>query len=128
MEVVYRCAGVAVVGALLSLVTKKHSGEFGVLLTISVVLVLFTMVLGLVQPLLSFVRSLQETAELGEGLMGPVIKTLAMGILTETGKGIAEEAGEKTVGSVLALAGSIGGLYVLLPLLQGMLDLLETLL
>lgn len=128
MEVVYRCAGVAVVGALLSLVTKKHSGEFGVLLTISVVLVLFTMVLGLIQPVLSFVRSLQETAELGEGLMGPVIKTLAMGILTETGKGIAEEAGEKTVGSVLALAGSIGGLYVLLPLLQGMLDLLETLL
>lgn len=128
MEVVYRCAGVAVVGALLSLVTKKHSGEFGVLLTISVVLVLFTMVLGLIQPVLSFVCSLQETAELGEGLMGPVIKTLAMGILTETGKGIAEEAGEKTVGSVLALAGSIGGLYVLLPLLQGMLDLLETLL
>lgn len=128
MEVIYRCAGVAVLGALLSLVTKKHSGEFGMLLTISVVLVLFNMVLGLFQPVLTFVESLRSTAELGDGLLGPVMKTLAIGILTETGKGIAEEAGEKTVGSVLSLAGNVGALYVLLPLLQGMMDLLETLL
>lgn len=128
METVYRCAGVAVLGAILSLMTKKHSGEFGVLLSISVVLLIFTLMLGLLEPVLQFTESLQETAALGDGLLGPVIKTLAIGFLTETGKGIAEEAGEKTVGSVLAMAGSIGALYVLLPLLQGVLDLLETLL
>lgn len=128
METVYRCAGVAVLGAILSLVTKKHSGEFGVLLSISVVLLISTLVLGLLKPVLHFTQSLQAAAELGEGALGPVIKTLAIGFLTETGKNIAEEAGEKTVGSVLTMAGSIGALYVLLPLLQGVLDLLETLL
>lgn len=128
METVYRCAGVAVLGAVLSLVTKRHSGEFGVLLSISVVLLILTLMLGLLEPVLNFVESLQSTAALGDGLLGPVIKTLAIGFLTETGKNIAEQAGEKTVGSVLTLAGSVGALYVLLPLLQGVLDLLETLL
>lgn len=128
METVYRCAGVAVLGAVLSLVTKRNSGEFGVLLSISVLLLISTMVLELVKPVLGFVESLQDTAAMGDGLVEPVMKTLAIGFLTEAGKGIAEEAGEKAVGSVLSLAGSVGALYVLLPLLQGVLDLLETLL
>lgn len=115
-------------GAVLALVTKKHSGEFSVLLTIAVVLSISTMVLGLLKPVLGFIDTLKGVAELGEGTVGPVMKTLAIGFLTEIGKGIAEEAGEKTVGSVLALAGSIGAVYVLLPLLQGVLDLLESLL
>ena len=115
-------------GAILALVTKKHSGEFAVLLTISVVLIITTLALGILKPVLGFVESLQDTAELGDGMVGPVIRTLAIGFLTETGKNICEEAGEKTVGNVLSLAGSIGALYVLLPLLQGVLDLLESLL
>ena len=128
MDTVLKCAGIAVMGAILALVTKKHSGEFAVLLTISVVLIITTLALGILKPVLGFVESLQDTAELGDGMVGPVIRTLAIGFLTETGKNICEEAGEKTVGSVLSLAGSIGALYVLLPLLQGVLDLLESLL
>ncbi len=127
MDTVLKCVGVAVTGAILALVTKKHGSEFGVLLSISVALILTTLALGLIKPVLGFVESLQDTAELGDSMVSPVMKTLAIGIVTETGRNICEEAGEKTVGSVLALAGSIGALYVLLPLLQGVLDLLETL-
>ena len=128
MDTVLKCAGIAVMGAILALVTKKHSGEFAVLVTIAVVLAVTTLALGFLKPVLGFVESLQDTAGLGDSVVSPVIKTLAIGFLTETGKNICEEAGEKTVGNVLSLAGSIGALYVLLPLLQGVLDLLETLL
>lgn len=127
MDTVFKCAGIAVVGAILALVTKKHGSEFALLLSISVVLLLTTLTLGLLKPVLAFVESLRDTAELGDSFVSPVIKTLCIGVLTETGKNICEEAGEKTIGSVLSLAGSIGALYVLLPLLQGVLDLLETL-
>lgn len=127
MDTVLRCAGIAVMGAILALVTKKHSGEFAVLVSIAVVLLLTTMVLGLVKPVLGFVESLQDTAELGGSMVSPVIKSLAIGFLTETGKNICEDAGEKTMANALALAGNIGALYVLLPLMQSLLDLMETL-
>lgn len=128
METVYRCGGVAIVGVVLALLTKKYSGAMGTLLTIGVVVTILTMVLGLMKPVLVFVDSLQDTAGLGDGVLGPVIKSLAIGFLTETGKTIAEEAGEKSIGAALSMAGTVGALYVLLPLMQGVLDLLETLL
>jgi stage III sporulation protein AD len=86
------------------------------------------MALTLMEPVMTFMDTLQETAELGESMMTPVMKTLAIGFLTENGKTICEEAGEKTIGSTLELAGGIGGLYVLLPLLESVLELLEKLL
>ena len=127
MDTVLRCVGIAVIGAVLVLITKRQGGEFAVLLSVAVVLILTTLVLGLLKPVLSFVETLGDAAELGSGFISPVIKTLAIGFLTETGKNICEEAGEKTVAGVLGLAGSVGALYVLLPLMQGVLDLLETL-
>jgi stage III sporulation protein AD len=126
MDTVLKCAGVAVIGAVLGLLTRKS--EFGILVSIGAFVLLLTMALTLFRPILTFVDKLQETAELGEGMVSPVMKTLAIGFLTETGKSICEDAGEKTIGNALSMAGGIGGLYVLLPLLESVLELLETLL
>ena len=60
--------------------------------------------------------------------LSPVLKTLAIGFLTETGKNICEDAGEKTIGGVLQFCGSVASFYVMLPLLQSVLDLLERIL
>lgn len=128
MDTVLKCVGIAVIGAILSLVTKKHGGEFAILISIAVVIALCGLFLGFLKPVLAFISSLQDAAQLGDSLVSPVIKTLAIGFVTGVGKNICEEAGEKTVGNVLAMAGSIGALYVLLPLLQGVLDLMEKLL
>jgi stage III sporulation protein AD len=126
MDTILKCAGVAVIGAILGLLTRKS--EFGILVSIAAVGMLLTMAMTLLRPILTFADTLQETAELGETMMRPVMKTLAIGFLTETGKSICEDAGEKTIGNALSLVGGIGGLYVLLPLLESVLELLETLL
>ena len=43
-------------------------------------------------------------------------------------KNICEEAGEKTVAGVIALAGSVAAIYVLLPLMESVLTLMEQML
>ena len=53
---------------------------------------------------------------------------MAIGLLAETGKNICEDAGEKTIGSALEFSAGIAALYVMLPLLQSVLDLLERIL
>jgi stage III sporulation protein AD len=126
MDTVLKCAGIAVIGAILGILTRKS--EFGILVSMAAVGLLLTIALTFLRPILTFADTLQETAELGEGMMAPVMKTLAIGFLTETGRTICEDAGEKTIGTALSVAGSMGGLYVLLPLLESVLELLETLL
>lgn len=128
MDTMIRCVGVAVIGAVLALVTRKYSGEFTVLVTIAVVAALGVAMLGIIKPVLQFLEELKERACVGDGMVSPVIRTLAIGYLTEIGKNICEEAGEKTVGNVLSGVGSVCAVYTLLPLMESVLALLEQML
>ncbi len=128
MDTVFQCCGVAVVGALLAMTTKKHSGEFGALASLVVVLILLTAALGVIKPVLGFMERIGRQAELGEGLISPVLRTLAIGFLTETGKTLCEEAGEKSLGQTLSLVGGGASILVLLPLMEQVLTLLEQML
>lgn len=128
MEAVFKCAAVAVAGAVLSLVVRRQSGEFGALLSMGVVVLLAGMALELMEPVMTFAESLQQTAQLGQNVVAPVMKTLAIGVLTELGKNLCEDAGEKTIGGVLHLVGGVAAFYVMLPLMQSVLELMETLL
>lgn len=128
METVMKCAGLAVAGAVLSLVVRKQSGEFAVLVTLAALLMISVLALELMKPVLTFAQSLESQAQLGSELLSPVLKTLAIGFITETGKNICEDAGEKALGGALQFAGGVAAFYVMLPLLQSVLDLLENLL
>lgn len=128
MDTILKCAAVAVMGAILTLAVRRQSGEFAALVSLAVILMVGLLALELLKPVLTFADTLQETAQLSEGVFMPVIKTLAIGFLSETGKSICEDAGEKTIGSMLQMAGGIGAFYVMLPLMQGVLELLEQML
>lgn len=124
MDTVFKCVAVAVAGALLALVVRQKSGEFAALVSLGAVLAVFLLGMEFLKPVLTFADTLKETAQLQEGAISPVMKTLAIGIVTETGKNICEDAGEKTVAGALQMAGGIAAFYVLLPLLGSVLDLL----
>ena len=128
MDILLKCVGLGITGAVLGLLTRKNAGEFGVLISVAVVVLVTGTVLGLMKPVLEFVYTLKDRAQLGNGMVSPVMKTLAMGYLCQTGKNICEEAGEKTVAGVIALAGSVAAIYVLLPLMESVLTLMEQML
>lgn len=127
MDTVMKCAGLAAAGAILALTVRRENGAYGALVAMAVVLAITLLTLELMKPVLTFARSLQRQAGLSQGVTAPVIKCLAIGFLTEIGKNVCEDAGEKTIGGVLQLAGGIAGFYVMLPLLQSVLDLMAKL-
>lgn len=128
MDTLVKCAGIAVVGAILCLMTRKQSGEFGVMASLGAGILVITLGLSFFRPLMDFSRSLQETASLGSTTTGPVYKALAMGFLTEIGANICEDAGEKSIASVLRLSGGVAAVYVLLPLMEQLLSMLRSML
>ena len=128
MDTLVKCAGIAVVGAILCLMTRKQSGEFGVMASLGAGILVITLGLSFFRPLMDFSRSLQETASLGSTTTGPVYKALAMGFLTEIGANICEDAGEKSIASALRLSWGVAAVYVLLPLMEQLLSMLRTML
>ncbi len=128
MDTLVKCAGIAVVGAILCLMTRKQSGEFGVMASLGAGILVITLGLSFFRPLMDFSRSLQETASLGSTTTGPVYKALAMGFLTEIGANICEDTGEKSIASALRLSGGVAAVYVLLPLMEQLLSMLRSML
>ena len=128
METVMKGAALAVTGALLALTVKRHSGEFGALVSIAAALMIGVLTLELMRPVMTFAQSVRDKAGLSGGLFSPVIKTLAIGLVTEFGANLCEDAGEKAVASALRLCGGAAAFYALLPLLQSVLDLLDQIL
>ncbi len=128
MDTLVKCAGIAVIGAILCLITRKQSGEFGVLVSLGAGILVITLGLSFFRPLLNFSQTLQETASLGSTATGPVYKALAMGFLTEIGANICEDAGEKAIAGALKLSGGVAAVYVLLPLMEQLLSMLRTML
>lgn len=121
-------AALAVVGAILCLLTRKEAATFGTLVSVSVVLILAAAVLTFLRPIMTFAQSLKELSGLGSGVMVPVVKALGIGFLTEIGKNICSDAGESAISGALGLLGGVAGIYVLLPLMESVLELIQRIL
>ena len=125
MEQLVKCAGAAIIGAVLCLLTKRQGAQYGILVSIGTVLFIVTLGLSFMKPVMAFAESMGETAGLVGGITEPVLKALGMGILTEVSSGICEDAGEKTIASMLRLSGSVASVYVLLPLMESLMTTLQ---
>ena len=121
-------AALAVVGAILCLLTRKEAATFGTLVSVSVVLILAAAVLTFLRPVMTFAQSLKELSGLGSGVMVPVVKAMGIGFLTEIGKNICSDAGESAISGALGLLGGVAGIYVLLPLMESVLELIQRIL
>ena len=62
MDILLKCVGLGITGAVLGLLTRKNAGEFGVLISVAVVVLVTVTVLGLMKPVLQFVYTLKDRA------------------------------------------------------------------
>ena len=83
-------------------------------------------VIRLFEPILSFLTRLRTRANLETGLLAPVMKAVGIGILTQITSRICADAGESAVATLVELCGSILALYVALPLLEAVLEMVES--
>ena len=125
MEQIVKCAALAVTGALLAVTLRRSDGAFSALLGIAVLAGIGVMGLELLHPVMTFAESLQSRAGLSGALVTPVLRTLAIGLLTKIGGSICRDAGESALADGLQLAGTAASFYVMLPLMQAVLDLLD---
>lgn len=128
MEVMGKVAAAAVTAALCGAVVRRGAPEFGLLLTLAAGVWILTMVLDGLGAAAAMAEQLARLAQLDAAVVGPVLKTVALALITRVTAEVCRSAGEGGVAAFVETAGAVLALTAALPLMGAVLALLEELL
>lgn len=128
MEVVFRVAAVAVTASVFTVLLRREAGELSLLLAVTACAVVLGMVFSQLSGLMALLRRLMDAAEVDSALVEPLLKTVAVSIVTAVTAGVARDAGQSSIATVVQLAGSLVALCLAVPLIEAALHLVEELL
>ena len=127
MEILVKAAAVSVVGAVLAIVLKKNSPEMALLLTVSLGCLVLYLAVDVVTNVAQFMDDLSSVAGISSASLAIVMKTVGIAILTKLAAGICSDAGQGSVASALELMGSAAALYIALPLMKTVFQMVSSL-
>ncbi|MBQ5748962.1 MAG: stage III sporulation AC/AD family protein, partial [Oscillospiraceae bacterium] len=95
MDTALKIIAICLTGAVLSMVLRKNSPEFAFCVAVGCCVMAVAAATELISPVLSFLRHLQQMTGLNEALLAPLLKTVAIGFLTQIAGGFCADAGEQ---------------------------------
>ena len=128
MELMIEIAAIAMVGALCTLVVRKHTAEIGLVLALAVGVLIVTLIIGSVEAIVAMMEYLGELAGLSQAIIAPVLKTVGIAMVTKLTAELCRDTGEGGIASFVELAGIICATVVTIPLLEAVLDMVVDLL
>jgi len=128
VDIVIRIAIAGVVGSVLSLMLGRGAPEIGLLLAILASLLIVVLGMQIMSTILDFARVLQHAAALSPALLIPVFQTLGIGLLTKLSSDVCRDAGQGAIAGAVELSGTIAAIYIALPLMQTVFEMIGRLL
>ena len=128
MEAMAKLAAVGVTAVVLSAVLKKNTPELALLLALAAGLWMLALTASGLGAVVELMNELAEQAGLSEVLLEPVVKTVALSILTRLTVEICRSAGEGGVAAFVETAGAVLALLAALPLIRAVTQMMGELL
>lgn len=125
MELFLQTAAIAVITVVLTSLLKKTNRELALLLTLAACILIGVFFMRLAEPIVDFLSKLRNLAGLDKTLMTPMLKTIGIGFLTQISATVCADAGENAIAKLVEICGGVLALYVALPLLEAVLDMVE---
>lgn len=128
MEQFLQAVGLAVIGAVLALVLGKHTKEMSILLTMGCAVGIVVLAFHFLEPVVDLVTELRLLGELQQEHVSILLKAAGMSLLTEFACGVCEDVGQSTLGKMVRFCGNGALVYIGLPLLRSVVEILKELL
>ena len=125
MELFLQAAVIAVVTVVLTAMLKKTNRELALLLSLAACVLIGVFLTQLAEPVVTFLLKLRDLAGLDNALMTPMLKTIGIGLLTQLSANICADAGENAIAKLVEVCGGLLALYVALPLMEAVIDMVE---
>ena len=128
MEAMAKLTAVGVTAVVLSAVLRKNTPELALLLALAAGLWMLALTAEGLGAVAALIQELADQAGLSEALPEPVMKTVALSILTKLTVEICRSAGEGGVAAFVETAGAVLALTVALPLVRAVAQMMGELL
>lgn len=128
MDVLLKASAVAVIGAVLGLVLKKNSPEISLLLAVAVSCAVLGLAAVLLEDVLGFITTLTKLTEIPSASISAVMKAVGIGIVSRLASDVCKDSGQNAAASSVELAGTASALFVAMPLMETVLEMIKSLL
>jgi len=125
---VVRVAAVGIAAAVLGSVLKKNTPELALLLSLTAGIWILSAAAGSLGAALELMEELAGLTGLSEVLLEPVVKVVALSVVTRLAAEICRTAGESGVAAFVETAGAFLALAAALPLVRAVMSLISELL
>lgn len=121
-------SGGVLVAMVCGVVVRKQAPEIALVLTLCAAVAVLVAVSGELGLIVGYIQRLAQAGGISQELIAPVMKTTGIAMLCKFTADFCRDAKENGLASAVELAGTVLGLVAAMPLLQGVLSLLEELL
>ena len=127
MPSIFRLTAAAILCAVLIPLLRPRAGEFALLLALCACVVLAVSVTHGLGTLLDLVEELAALAEVDPLLLGPLLRTTGISLITGLGAQLCRDAQAGSLALTLELCGGVCAIYAALPLLRAVMNLIQEL-
>lgn len=128
MDVFLKTISGVLIAIVLGLILARQGKDISVLLTIAVCCMVVTAAVTYLNPVVVFFDKLESIGQLDSGMLTILLKAVGIGLLSEITSLICADAGNAALGKTLQIFASAVILWISIPLLTSLLDLVEEIL
>lgn len=128
MDVFLQATAAVLLAVVLCLVLNRQDKELSVLLTIGVCCMVLLLALRYVQPVVDFFHQLKDMGQLNSDFLEILMKVVGIGFLSEIACLVCTDAGNASLGKTLQMMATFVILWLSIPLLGGLMDLIQNIL
>lgn len=123
MDIYIKAVSAALITVVLCLVVAKRDKDMSLLLTMVGCCMLATVAVIYLEPVFAFFRQLQSMSDMDPEILGILLKSVGIGLLSEIVGLICADVGNSALGKVLQIVAVALILWISLPLLTALMDL-----
>ena len=119
---ILQIVAIGLTAAVLALIVRQQRPDIALLISMAAGVILFLMVLGNIQAVVTAVSSLAGKANLDSVYLSTVLKVIGIAYIAEFGAQICKDSGEGTIASKIELGGKILIMVLALPVLTALVE------
>lgn len=125
---ILQVVGAVLVSVVVMLSLQAHGKDISLVLSILVCCMVLGVAAGYLQPVLSFIKSVQQLAGLDDAYLGIMLKAAGIGLIAHIAGLVCGDSGNSALGKAVQILASGAILWLSLPLMEGLIALLQSVL
>lgn len=110
------------------IILSKQGKEYALLLSLGTCCLVLVAMFRFLEPVLDLLKQLQSLGSLQPEWLSVMLKAVGIGLVVEMGALICSDAGNAALGKTLQILGAVAVLWLSIPLMNSLMDLLQQIL